>query len=97
MSYSELLLTENRQKYNNDASRAIQEYCENPDILRQAVSLPGPTPFHAHLIQSSSSQQEVGMNPLHITIQISQVRLLFSAACLPEADLSAQRLPNRCQ
>jgi len=62
------------QKYNNDASRAIQEYFENPDVLKQAaVSLPTrplrPWP------NSKSRQQEVGMNLLHTIIPTYQVRL----------------------
>ena len=36
---SSSLLTEVCQKFNNDASRAVQEYFENPDVLKQAVSL----------------------------------------------------------
>ncbi|KAF7503073.1 hypothetical protein GJ744_004355 [Endocarpon pusillum] len=37
------------QKYNNDASRAIQEYCENPDVLKQTQPTRGweePPPYH---------------------------------------------------
>lgn len=34
------LVTDMGQKYNNDTSRAIQEYFEHPNILHQAVSHP---------------------------------------------------------